>query len=176
MERTRSGVSDCGSRRRNGSGYGVDPVKYRFIAADPPWQHNSRHHDPQGQPRPENPPGHGRSRPLPDHADLGDLRLGAPTCRPWLRVIPGSMWVLERTCRRPFSRSWTPGAFEQVGTLFAWIKTNKHDGKPKFGVGKYSAGNLERRSWPAETAGKPAAGTPRLRGAGNPHRSSWRPG
>ena len=118
-------------------------MKYRFIAADPPWQHNSRQAT-----RKENPDqktrlgmgaaGHYRTMPTSEICALG----------PYVQAVAArdtylGMWVLESMPEavEPVLDAW---GFEQVGTLFAWIKTNKHDGKPKFGVGKYSAGNLER--------------------------------
>lgn len=115
---------------------------FRFLLVDPPWKHNSRRAT-----RKDNPSqrtrqgigagGHYRLMSTPEICALAPLVQAVATPDAYL-----AMWVLESMPLDPpkVLEAW---GFEHVSTLFSWVKINA-DGSPFFGIGKYSASNLER--------------------------------
>jgi len=118
-------------------------VKFRFILADPPWQHNDRKAVRKDNPQKKTrlgmgAAGHYRTEPTTAICALGPLVQAVATPDAYL-----AMWVVE-SMPLDVPRVLAAWGFEPVCTLFAWMKTNSKAGTPCFGNGKYSAGNLER--------------------------------
>lgn len=117
-------------------------MKFRFIMADLPWKHNSRRATRKDNPSKKTrqgvgAAGHYRLMSTAEICALGPLVQAVATPDAYL-----GMWVLESMPLDPplVLEAW---GFEHVSTLFSWIKINA-DGSPFFGIGKYSASNLER--------------------------------
>lgn len=118
-------------------------MKFRFLSVDPPWRHNNRRAT-----RKDNPnkatrfgigaQGHYRVMATSEIAALGPYVQAVCTPDAYM-----AMWVLESMPDdvKPVLDAW---GFEQVCTLFAWVKLNSKAGTPCTGPGKYSFGNLER--------------------------------
>lgn len=117
-------------------------MKFRFILCDLPWKHNSRRATRKDNPSQKTrqgvgAAGHYRLMSTAEICALGPLVQAVATPDAYL-----GMWVLESMPLDPplVLEAW---GFEPVTTLFSWTKVTK-DGQPVFGIGKYSASNLER--------------------------------
>ncbi len=108
-------------------------MKYSVIYADPPWRYNTRANQ-------DTKFGGGAmgSYETLSYVDLAELPM---------KNIMANNCVLFMWCTFPYLKQQIAVAeawgFKYKTVAFTWMKTNKKDGKPFFGVGYYSKSNAE---------------------------------
>lgn len=107
--------------------------KYQIIYADPPWLYNARNN--KATKFGGGACGHYDVMELRDIQNLPIQRIADKNCALFL-------WVTFPKLKEQLSvfSSW---GFKYVTLGFSWIKTNKHNAKPFFGVGYYTKSNCE---------------------------------
>lgn len=102
---------------------------YRVIYADPPWQYNDRKVGDGWRGTPY------KAMPLAELATLPVRRIAAPDCALFL-------WATGPLIREALATA-TGWGFEFKTFAFEWVKLNRKNGLPFFGLGRWTRGNLE---------------------------------
>lgn len=106
--------------------------KYNIIYADPPWHYNDKRKGKKISGGAEN---HYPTMKLADIQNLPIKNITADNCMLFL-------WVTFPNLQEGLNliKSW---GFKYKTLGFSWIKTNKNNGKPFFGIGYYTKSNCE---------------------------------
>ena len=108
--------------------------KYNIIYADPPWTYKDKRNDYKMSGGAIN---HYSTMSIKDIADMGDTikKISADDCLLF-------MWVTFPTLLDALKviADW---GFQYKTLGFSWVKTNKNNGKPFFGIGFYTKSNCE---------------------------------
>lgn len=107
--------------------------KYKIIYADPPWSYKVWSEDKkvaQGTAK-----GHYNTMSLEDIKALPVKKLADKDCKLFLWVTP--------PCLKEGLEVIEAWGFKFRTIAFCWIKTNKNNGKPFFGIGHWTASNCE---------------------------------
>jgi N6-adenosine-specific RNA methylase IME4 len=107
--------------------------KYQVIYADPPWQYNARNNE-------------GTRFGLGTYGHYNNMTIEQLSAMKIKEITDKScmlfMWVVFPKIKLGFKlmESW---GFEYVGLGFSWVKLNKKDLNPFFGIGYYAKSNME---------------------------------
>lgn len=108
--------------------------KYNVIYADPPWSYKDKRTGPKLSGGAIN---HYPTMSIKDIADMGDTikKISADDCLLFMWItfptLPDALQIIE---------DW---GFQYKTLGFSWVKTNRNNGKPFFGIGFYTKSNCE---------------------------------